>query len=570
MEHRHSRTVLLSVIALICVLVGGPDAVAAAGVPAVIHTSGVLRASAGGPVADGAYTLTMRLYPVQTDGAPLWSETHANVPVIGGFFAVVLGPQDPASPLAASMFAGKTAVWFGVQVGNEPELPRQRIASVPYAMIAGETATLACSGCIEAGHIATGAITQDKVAFTYAGSASKGGPATSALVADTAVTADTATLAAAAKELACTGCIDSLHIAKGSIGAPALGVDWALSDSKGGPALTAHKADLATLATEASHALSADTAKALDCVGCVAADHLANDLSLAGVTTLAGGMAAGGLIDFASQPTKGLRVELAAKAPVVCDEAHAGYLYFDTTTQAQTICNGLDFLGLSFAKLGSAGKPATSCKAILDAGDAGGTGTYWLDVDAGGPMAAFQAWCDMVTDGGGWTRFNWITKGFPAGEDPLGVELPSCGVADAVCRARIPAVVTPKDLMVRDTTQNQHALWHFDAGNEISNGVLGALRDKKAVCLPQKVAWTPYSHTSSETFCGSGCEGGCDSFFYGNANCAGIGGWGMELDGDTGWGCAAFKLGASNGVNPDWAFLDQSGQKDEQGELYYR
>ncbi len=40
--------------------------------------------------------------------------------------------------------------------------------------------------------------------------------------------------------------------------------------------------------------------------------------------------------------------------------------------------------------------PATDCAAILDAGDSTGDGTYWLDA---GPY-----YCDMTTDGGGWTR----------------------------------------------------------------------------------------------------------------------------------------------------------------------
>ncbi|MCG8421675.1 MAG: hypothetical protein MJE77_27460 [Proteobacteria bacterium] len=47
-------------------------------------------------------------------------------------------------------------------------------------------------------------------------------------------------------------------------------------------------------------------------------------------------------------------------------------------------------------------RPA-SCAALRAAGSASSTGVYPLDPDGDGPLAPFDAWCDMDADGGGWT-----------------------------------------------------------------------------------------------------------------------------------------------------------------------
>jgi hypothetical protein len=55
------------------------------------------------------------------------------------------------------------------------------------------------------------------------------------------------------------------------------------------------------------------------------------------------------------------------------------------------------------ALLGSVDNPAQSCKSILDSGQSNGSGVYWLDIDGLGSFVKTRAYCDMVTDGGGWT-----------------------------------------------------------------------------------------------------------------------------------------------------------------------
>ncbi|MCB9744521.1 MAG: hypothetical protein H6741_10865 [Alphaproteobacteria bacterium] len=51
----------------------------------------------------------------------------------------------------------------------------------------------------------------------------------------------------------------------------------------------------------------------------------------------------------------------------------------------------------------------TDCLDILDSGNANGDGLYTIDPDgSGGTYTAFDAWCDMTTEGGGWTRVSVI------------------------------------------------------------------------------------------------------------------------------------------------------------------
>jgi len=98
-----------------------------------------------------------------------------------------------------------------------------------------------------------------------------------------------------------------------------------------------------------------------------------------------------------------------------CDAIGSSYL--DEVTNCEDdgkLCKE----GACVHRLGHADNPALSCNAILQAGDSLGDGLYWLDPEDDG--GAFQTWCDMSTDGGGWTRVVVIRSNSVAHGDNAG------------------------------------------------------------------------------------------------------------------------------------------------------
>ena len=159
---------------------------AEAAVPTSLTVTGALQAIGGGPAADGTYYLTFSLYDAPAKGKAVWSEPNVKVLVSGGHFSQDIGVNTPLKP---EVLAGLKTAWLGVAVSPDPELPRQRLRSVAYALRAASVDGLQCTGCVKAEHLAPGSITADKVGFTYAGAKTKGGPAETAL------------------DLQCTGCV---------------------------------------------------------------------------------------------------------------------------------------------------------------------------------------------------------------------------------------------------------------------------------------------------------------------------------------------------------------------------
>ncbi|MSP93561.1 MAG: DUF4215 domain-containing protein [Myxococcales bacterium] len=136
---RNLRVPLLLVVAL------GVPLSAASAVPGFTQAEGVLSATGGGPVADGDYAVSFKLYDAETGGNVLWSEGPVTLAVKGGSFGHALGSQQP---LSAQVLAGQKSVWLGVAVGGNPELPRKAVAAVPFTLRAAVAEGVDCSGCV--------------------------------------------------------------------------------------------------------------------------------------------------------------------------------------------------------------------------------------------------------------------------------------------------------------------------------------------------------------------------------------------------------------------------------------
>ena len=168
----------------------------AAAPPAVLAVEGLLHTVGGGPVADGAYTLTLRIYPDLDAEKAVYKEIHIAIEVSNGGFHLLLGGSDAENAIPLDLLAKHPAAALSVQVAIEPELPRVRLHAVPYALHAAAADTIA--GGLTGDKLAAGSVPDSALSFNYATSNKKGG---------------------AALALACTGCVDLEALAPGVLDA---------------------------------------------------------------------------------------------------------------------------------------------------------------------------------------------------------------------------------------------------------------------------------------------------------------------------------------------------------------
>jgi hypothetical protein len=134
-------------VGALCLLLAGPGAApAAAEAPELVSYQGVLTLSDGRTVPNGNFDLVFRIFEAPAAGTALY-EKSLTVGVASGLYNVLLSEPDEGVPLTEA-FASGSLRYMEVEVETGPPAegvsypftlwPRQQIASVPYALSAGE------------------------------------------------------------------------------------------------------------------------------------------------------------------------------------------------------------------------------------------------------------------------------------------------------------------------------------------------------------------------------------------------------------------------------------------------
>ena len=130
-----------SLVLSVAAQVPGSDPASAQVPPPLIQFSNVAT-DEGGNTLSGTVNITFSLYSSQQGGGPLWTERQNNVQLDPtGHYSVQLGITKP-NGVSTTLFTTGEARWLGVQINEQAEQPRILLLSVPYALKAGDAATI--------------------------------------------------------------------------------------------------------------------------------------------------------------------------------------------------------------------------------------------------------------------------------------------------------------------------------------------------------------------------------------------------------------------------------------------
>ncbi|MFO0760807.1 MAG: fibrinogen-like YCDxxxxGGGW domain-containing protein [Byssovorax sp.] len=339
-------------------------ALALAGTPSTMTEQGRLFDASGAPLNAPA-SIQFAIYASAAGGAPLWTETHV-IALDEGYFSVDLGAL---APFPASLWDGSVR-YMGITVGADPEMsPRQSIASVPYASMAGDV-----TGAIHPTAVSVnGNLVIDETGTWVGAPTGLVGPAGPQGIAGPQGVVGPQGATGAQGPMGPMGPAGAIG-PQGPAGATgAIGPTGAAGPQ--GPAGTAGPIG-PTGATGAQGPAGAGVGPQSCSAGSVfnSVDPL-------------------GVMACTRQPGLSIGTQYPASPTV-------GLFFFNSTSLS------LEFFdGTTWRLISSTANAATTCKTIHTSNPALGSGVYQIDPDGpAGAIAPFNAYCDMVNDGGGWTR----------------------------------------------------------------------------------------------------------------------------------------------------------------------
>ncbi len=457
-----SATVLSATVLIATVLAAIVAPQTAYAASASIPMQGALTTVGGGPVADGEYALTVQLYETADAVESLWKEIHVAVPVVQGRFALDVGTADKKNPLADVFFTDHASPWIGVQVGGDPELARRPLARLPQAWHAKVADEL--TGPLDGKQLLPASVPGSALAFAYAAANQKEGAALEALEAAdlkctgciTAEHLDAAVLAAYARtDTKNTFAKPNAFMAGVGVGkfpADACVLDVASDGGTacvdGAPALMTRIAtsddEMAKVAKDGQLVYRKDSGntwihrkgawRQLALVPICGDQEVdppetcddGNQTDTDSCTNKCDKNVCGDGVVFDGVEVCDDGNTDQTDACVACQKAICGDGFIRTGVETcdgknvglETCATilGIEWIGVLGCKdgcaafkttgcttpVGTEANPATSCLAIQQAGDGKGDGLYWLKPKD----VAFQVFCDMTTDGGGWTLVN--------------------------------------------------------------------------------------------------------------------------------------------------------------------